>query len=193
MNLSPSKLIAIGIEIERLSPTHKFTLNKKGDIQIDSDPQCVLTFSHDEYRKKIYINGRAPTAVDGQIYGLGELSSISVSETRPAKEIAKDTCRRFLTKYLNAYKESKERCEAHNNVAANQEKLAEEIIAIVGGTYDMSCTRVRPGRLDIEQGYFFRDIYIGDGTVEIDLRSVPAETAKSMLRIFMAGQTRKEN
>lgn len=153
------------------------------------DAQFAIFLSHDESKKKIFVRGGWPKAVDDAEFPYSferpDLS-IGVSELRSADAVAREIERRFLPDYRATFKVGAARRDQHNEYIRRRDayiQIFEELLR--GKRRDPKSEIVDGGpRVGEELGYVNNFMVMGD-SVQFELRSVPVPVAVRILKEWL--------
>jgi len=136
-------------------------------------------------KAKLAISGTYPHAWRDYVTGL-ERVEIGVSEARGAHKIMLEIRGRLLPRYeaerargRQAFADGRER-EARTDVAADELRAA----AGAGPGHEKPGSSHISLRPSYHRGGWYGNAYVGDGTVNLDLHSIPRDVAIRMLRVL---------
>ncbi len=142
-------------------------------------------------RDKLSVYGLFPYGPEGEIFFHEERPRISVSSTKTPERIASDIQKRFLPDYRKLFSKIEEKIEERTNNLNIQEK---NLVMLKGSKLDENEKRSKCLSIYsfIKELDGYGDIRGGKHKCDIDLRSIPYETAQKIIEILRKAPKRKE-
>jgi hypothetical protein len=129
--------------------------------------------------------------VPSALYPQQEAPSITVSADKTPEQIAGDIEKRFLPVYLPMWEACYQRGQELNAAEDKELSAKEEITAVLD--CKLSDREREPGNRigrysSLPGSMYIQDIYVGTGTVSLDIRSIPHDLAIKVLKLLKEGK-----
>lgn len=139
---------------------------------------------------KLHISGKYPQDEKGSCYGRSVIPyntqppSINISWERSAEQIARDIVRRLMPEYFDVFDKATARKASADEYTARRTGTLARLAAL--SSYLQPYGQEKDQLHWHVEGFGYGDVKPSDETVEIHMRSVPADKAEAILRILFA-------
>lgn len=160
----------VGVDFKLEGSEQRFRVN----YESREDKYCFSTIWPQDKEKQDVI----PPSTDS--------TKIYISASRTDDVIFKDFARRFMADYLPKYAASMELLVKRNEYIERKQKLNRDLHALLGRKFDPSDHRFSWESVDTNYNHCIYKLnlsYTGE-TVNMELRSVPAEIAKAIIAVL---------
>jgi hypothetical protein len=152
-----------------------------------------ITLYYDRSKKRILAECMKPSSKDGESFPrsydrLEWIPNTSFAPTRTPLAIATGLWSKMFPIYLTKFDEAVKLREQYERQERDERRLLKEFGSLVNGDVDYENHRVSHQGVKYRDGGYIQELTVGAGVVEINLRMIPVDVARSMLEVWMKNE-----